>query len=95
MPDPDTADGAALSGRKLPISKDNHRDAVNLNHIGRNASRLVENFDAVYGQPAIRIGRPEIVLKSIASITFFIIGIRLFINSLTIEKEEKEEKENN
>ena len=38
---------------------------------------------------------PEVVLKSIASITFFIIGIRLFINSFTIEKEEKEEKENN
>ena len=26
---------------------------------------------------------PDIILKSIASITFFIIGIRLFINSLT------------
>ena len=26
---------------------------------------------------------PEIILKSIASITFFIIGIRLFINSVT------------
>ena len=26
---------------------------------------------------------PEIILKSIASITFFILGIRLFINSLT------------
>ena len=26
---------------------------------------------------------PEIILKSIASITFFIIGIRLFINSFT------------
>jgi len=38
---------------------------------------------------------PEVVLKSIASITFFIIGIRLFINSFTIEKGEKEEKENN
>ena len=38
---------------------------------------------------------PEGVLKSIASTTFFIIGIRLFINSFTIEKEEKEEKENN
>jgi len=38
---------------------------------------------------------PEVILKSIASITFFIIGIRLFINSFTIEKEEKEEKENN
>ena len=26
---------------------------------------------------------PEIILKSIASITFFIIGIRLFVNSFT------------
>ena len=26
---------------------------------------------------------PEIILKSIASVTFFILGIRLFINSLT------------
>jgi len=38
---------------------------------------------------------PEAILKSIASITFFIIGIKLFINSLTIDKEEKEAKENN
>ena len=38
---------------------------------------------------------PEVVLKAIASITFFIIGIRLFINSFSIEKEEKEDKENN
>jgi len=37
---------------------------------------------------------PEVVLKSIASITFLIIGIRLFINSFNIEQEEKEEKEN-
>ncbi len=33
---------------------------------------------------------PEIILKSIASFTFFIIGIRLFINSFTsIENENK------
>ena len=38
---------------------------------------------------------PEVVLKSIASITFFIIGIRLFINSLAMNKEEKENKEIN
>ena len=38
---------------------------------------------------------PEAVLKSIASITFFIIGIRLFINSLTIDEEEKEDIEKN
>ena len=36
---------------------------------------------------------PEVILKSIASITFFIIGIRLFINSFAINKEEKEDKE--
>ena len=35
---------------------------------------------------------PEAVLKSIASITFFIIGIRLFINSFAIHKEEIESK---
>ena len=38
---------------------------------------------------------PEIILKLIASLTFLIIGIRLFINSFTINKEEKEEIENN
>ena len=38
---------------------------------------------------------PEVVLKSIASITFFIIGIRLFINSLSFDNEEKKDKENN
>ena len=38
---------------------------------------------------------PEVILKSIASITFFIIGIRLFINSYSADKEEKEDKENN
>ena len=38
---------------------------------------------------------PQEVLKSIASVTFFIIGIRLFINSFSIDKEEKEDKEKN
>tara|TARA_A100001388_G_scaffold265881_1_gene238470 strand:- start:130 stop:441 length:312 start_codon:yes stop_codon:yes gene_type:complete len=38
---------------------------------------------------------PEVVLKSIASIAFFIIGIRLFINSFDIDEEEKEDNENN
>ena len=38
---------------------------------------------------------PDFILKAIASITFLIIGIRLFINSLAIDKEEKESKENN
>ena len=38
---------------------------------------------------------PEVVLKLIASVTFFIIGIRLFINSFSIDKEEKEDNENN
>ena len=38
---------------------------------------------------------PEVILKSIASITFLIIGIRLFMNSLSIDKEETENKENN
>ena len=38
---------------------------------------------------------PEVVLKSIASITFLIIGIKLFLNSFAIDKEEKESKENN
>ena len=31
---------------------------------------------------------PEIILKSIASFTFFIIGIRLFINSFTSNENE-------
>ena len=38
---------------------------------------------------------PEVVLKSIASLTFFIIGIRLFLNSFATEKEEIKEKEKN
>ena len=38
---------------------------------------------------------PEVNLKSIASIPFFIIGIRLFVNSFAIDKEEKEDEENN
>ena len=37
---------------------------------------------------------PEIILKSIASITFFIIGIRLFINSFNSDEEDNKEKEN-
>ena len=36
---------------------------------------------------------PEIILKSIASITFFIIGIRLFINSFTSDDQDNREKE--
>ena len=38
---------------------------------------------------------PEVVLKSIASITFFIIGIRLLINSFDVDKEKKKDDENN
>ncbi len=38
---------------------------------------------------------PELVLKLIASITFFIIGVKLFLTSFATEKEEKEDKENN
>ena len=38
---------------------------------------------------------PEVLLKSIASITFFIIGIRLFINSFVTDKEEKGANKNN
>ena len=38
---------------------------------------------------------PEVVLKSLASITFLIIGIKLFLNSFAIDKEEKEGKGNN
>ena len=34
---------------------------------------------------------PEIILKSIASITFFIIGIRLFINSFTSNENDNNE----
>ena len=37
---------------------------------------------------------PEIILKSIASITFFIIGIRLFINSFNSDEQDNNEKEN-
>ena len=37
---------------------------------------------------------PEIILKSIASITFFIIGIRLFINSFNSDEKDKKEIEN-
>ena len=36
---------------------------------------------------------PEIILKSIASITFFIIGIRLFLNSFTLNENDSKEKE--
>ena len=34
---------------------------------------------------------PVVVLKSIAAITFFIIGIKLLINSFAIDKEQKED----
>ena len=38
---------------------------------------------------------PEVVLKSIASVTFLIIGLRLFINSFVVKEKEKEVNENN
>ena len=34
---------------------------------------------------------PEIILKSIASVTFFILGIRLFVNSFTSNENDKNE----
>ena len=36
---------------------------------------------------------PEIILKTIASVTFFILGIRLFINSLNLNKTDNEERD--
>ncbi len=36
---------------------------------------------------------PDVVLKTIASITFLIIGIKLFANSLKTNEEEKDEAE--
>ena len=38
---------------------------------------------------------PEIVLKSIAAVTFFIIGIRLFLNSFTSDEDNNDEENNN
>ena len=38
---------------------------------------------------------PEIILKSIACVTFFIIGIRLIINSFTSNKKDNNESEIN
>ena len=38
---------------------------------------------------------PEVVLKSIASITFFIIGVSLFIKSFAMDKEKIEDIANN
>ena len=35
---------------------------------------------------------PEVILKSLASITFLIIGLRLFINTFSNEKDVDEEK---
>ena len=37
---------------------------------------------------------PEIILKSIASVTFFIIGLRLLINSFDSDEQDNKEKEN-
>ena len=36
---------------------------------------------------------PEIILKSIASVTFFILGIRLFINSLITDENDNKERD--
>ena len=36
---------------------------------------------------------PEIILKSIASVTFFILGIRLFINSLNTNENDNNERD--
>ena len=36
---------------------------------------------------------PEVILKTIASITFLIIGIRLFLNSFISNESEQEEKD--
>ena len=36
---------------------------------------------------------PEIILKSIASLTFFIIGMRLFLNSFSKDKTDQKERD--
>ena len=63
--------------------------------LGSSSALVLASLMGALTGGAISSFLPEVFLKSIASITFFIIGIRLLINSFTMEKEVKEEKANN
>ncbi len=63
--------------------------------LGSSSALVFASFLGALTGGSISSFLPEVVLKSIASITFLIIGTRLFINSFLIDKEEKEDKKNN
>ena len=61
---------SGTSNKPLAVFLGSSSDLVLASLVGALAGGSISNFV------------PEIILKSIASITFFIIGIRLFLNSL-------------
>ena len=63
--------------------------------LGSSSALVVASFLGALTGGSISTFLPEVILKSIASVTFFILGIRLLINSFSINKEEIEDKENN
>ena len=63
--------------------------------LGSSSALVFASFLGALTGGSISSFLPEVVLKSIASLTFFIIGIRLFLSSFSIDTEEIEDKEYN
>ena len=63
--------------------------------LGSSSALVFASFLGALAGGSISNFLPEVVLKSIAAITFLIIGIRLFLQSYTKKVNEKEETKDN
>ena len=59
--------------------------------LGSSSALVVASLLGALTGGSISTFLPDVLLKSIASITFLIIGLRLFINSIITQKNEKDE----
>ena len=59
--------------------------------LGSSSALVLASFLGALTGGSISSFLPEVALKSIASLTFFIIGIRLFINSFSIKEDVEKE----
>tara|TARA_A100000164_G_scaffold33358_1_gene25569 strand:- start:123 stop:422 length:300 start_codon:yes stop_codon:yes gene_type:complete len=59
--------------------------------LGSSTALVLASFVGALAGGSISNFVPEIILKSIASVTFFILGMRLFINSFTSNENENNE----
>ena len=62
--------------------------------LGSSTALVTASFIGALAGGSISNFVPEIILKSIASLTFFILGTKLFMNSLTLNENDNNERDN-